>query len=471
MLYYLQEILNYFLLFQDGFLKFFIVPVLILSGVFLSYKIKFFHLTKIAFASKSLFAPTEKKSKKNISSFTAFFAILGGNLGVGNISGTAIALATGGPGSILWMSVVILITSVIKYFSCYLGIKYRIYRKKRFIGGPMYFIKNGMACNSLAVVFCLATIFTAVLGGNLVQVNSLTLPMSYIGINPIYGGLLITIIFGLVILAGVKSFVHVVTSLVPFMAISYLMMCIYIIFLNSQSAIYATQLIFTSALNLDQFQGGILGFAWMKFFSVIQVGASRGIFATDIGFGLEAILHSNVKQSKGHHLPLEVEQGLISVLSPFIVLLLCFITAVVLILTGAWNQGYDSTNMCFEAFKIGFGSDLAGYFLIVILFCFAFTTILTWSFCSDRAVEYIFCHKKSALKIWRVLFVMIMPFGSVFGVYGVWALLDFSSAIMLLANLIALLFLSHEVIKGTKLVAQKIAFTKKQDLHQSAPQL
>lgn len=435
---------------QDYFLKLVTIPALILVGILTSSKLRWVHILKLGTAIRLLFQASETKSKKNISSFAAFSAILGGNLGVGNISGTAIALSTGGPGAIFWMAAIILLTSAIKYVSCFLGLEYRIKRNNRFVGGPMYFMRDGLKSNKMAILFCVAVILASITGGNFIQINSLTLPVEdSFGVSPVYGGFFISFVVALVTLAGLKGFARVVSSVVPFMAISYILSCSYILTLNSAKIIPALSLIFDSIFGFNHLKGAIIGFTWMQFFSLIQVGASRAIFATDIGVGLEAILHSNVKQKKGHILPLSVEQGLISVLSPFIVLVVCFITALVLIVTNVWASGLDSTNMCFEAFKIGIGSDLAGYFLMLVLFCFAFTTILTWSFCADRAIEYLTNHNIRILRIWRVFFIFIMPLGSVLNVYLAWHLADLSYSLIVSANLIAILYLLKSASKKT----------------------
>lgn len=439
--------------YQEYLLKFFIIPVLLISGLSLSFGIKWLHIRRLPLAVKLLFVISEEKSKKNISSFAAFAAILGGNLGVGNISGTAIALSTGGPGAILWMGIIILIASVLKYISCYLGIEYRELVNKRFVGGPMYFMQNALKAQKLAVIFAIATIFGSLTIGNLIQVNSLSLPMQYLDLPEIYGGIFIAIILGLVIIGSARVFANVVSSVVPFMAFSYISLCLYILFLKKAEIIPAINLIFNSGLflhNIHSLQGGIAGYLVLQALTIVQVGASRAILATDIGLGLEAMLHANVKQEEGHLLPLNIEQGLISVISPFIVLLVCFITALVLITTGVWNSGLESTNMCFTAFTATLGTNLAGYFLMMVLFCFAFTTILTWHFCSSRAIEYLTNYNHRVLKIWNIIFISIIPLGAITQVKLAWQLADTAVSIMLLLNLLAILPLAKKVIKQTR---------------------
>lgn len=440
--------LDIFFVLQNYFLQFFVMPMLICIGVWISCKMRWIHITKLPIALKCLFAPAEG-CRKNISSFSAFSAILGGNLGVGNLSGTAIALATGGPGSIVWMILIILFTASIKYVTCYLSLVYRIKKGTRFIGGPMYFLRDGVKSRVLPPFFCVALICTAVIGGGLVQVNSLVLPMDYLHVPRVYGGLFFAAVVAMVTLGRLRVFTRVVSLIVPFMAIGYLGVSLYILVLHMDRVPDALRMMLTSIWSRDNIQGGVVGFAWMQFFTTMQMGISRGIFASDIGFGLEGILHANVKQEEGHTLPLEVEQGLIGVISPFIVLVVCFVTALVLMVTGvAWGS-LESTNMCFEAFRVGAGSDFAGYLLIVVLFCFAFTTVLTWSFCAQCAFEYLTNYNPVVLKLWKLFFVLVLPLGALSEVYFLWRVLDFTSAIMLVSNLIAIIFLAKGVVHET----------------------
>ncbi|ABD45624.1 sodium:alanine symporter family protein [Neorickettsia sennetsu str. Miyayama] len=436
--------LDIFFTLQGYFLQFFVIPMLICVGFWVSCKMGWLHILKIPIALKCLFAPAEG-CRKNISSFSAFSAILGGNLGVGNLSGTAIALATGGPGSIIWMIIIILFTASIKYVTCYLSLVYRTKVGTRFIGGPMYFLRDGLKSKVLSLFFCIGLVCTATIGGGLVQVNSLALPMDYLHIPRIYGGLIFTVLVALVTFGRLRFFTQVVSFVVPFMAIGYLGVSLYILVLHADKIPNALLLMLTSIWSRTDIQGGVVGFAWMQFLTTMQMGISRGIFASDIGFGLEGILHANVKQEEGHKLPLEIEQGLIGVISPFIVLLVCFVTALVLMVTGvAWGP-FESTNMCFEAFRVGAESDVAGYLLIVVLFCFAFTTVLTWSFCAQCAFEYLTNYNPKVLKLWKVFFVLVLPFGALSEVYFLWRIVDLTSAIMLVTNLIGIVFLAGGV--------------------------
>jgi len=346
------------------------------------------------------------------------------------------------------MSVIILITSVIKYVSCLLGIKYRVKNKNgQYVGGPMYYINKGTSSPRLAALFAISLILSAITVGNLIQVNSLTLPTINSSIPPILYGITIAIIVLLVTLGGMHWFADVVTKIVPFMATIYLGSCIYILISNYNFIGPAFGLIFNSAFDIHKVSGGILGYSILHLLSGMKVGFTRGIFATDIGLGLETIVHSSV-QNNQHDSQFEIEQSTISVLSPFMVMIVCIITGLVLIVTGVWNDsGLESTNMCFSAFNIGIPySNIAGYIMLLVLFCFAFTTIVTWLFCASKAVEYLAPNNKTIMLTWKILFMLLLPIGSVTQVSMLWNMADITISIMLTLNIYAPIVLSKNII-------------------------
>lgn len=424
------------------------MPLILLIGVYFSHKLRCVHLSSLYNSLLLLTKPTKSTDNKNISSFLALSTILGGNLGTGNISGVAVAITTGGPGSLLWMSVIILVTSIIKYVSCFLGIKYRVKNKNGYYcGGPMYYLKNGASSPILAILFALSLIFSAITVGNLVQVNSLTLPiLEHSFIHPFFYGCAIAVIVLLVTLGGLQWFTSVITKLVPLMATLYLLACAYILITHHNDLVSAISLIFDSAFTIPTVSGGVMGYGVLHFLSGVKVGFSRGIFATDIGLGLEAIVHSSV-QNQSNDDKFAMEQSIISVLSPFIVMLVCIITGLVLIVTGVWNNpNLESTNMCFAAFNAGIpDAKVSGYIMLVILFCFAFTTILTWMFCGNKAIEYIFPNNKHAMLAWKVFFILLLPIGSITQVGQLWKMADVAISLMLILNIYGVVKLFKEI--------------------------
>ncbi|MBQ4875486.1 MAG: sodium:alanine symporter family protein [Rickettsiaceae bacterium H1] len=430
----------------DNIINFIMIPLVTLIGIYFSHKLKFIHITNLYKSLSFLKNSHTDNNDKNISSFVALSTILGGNLGTGNISGVAVALTTGGPGSLFWMVIIIFLISVIKYVGCFLGIKYRIKDKKgQYIGGPMYYIDKGTSSPKIAALFAISLIFSALTVGNLVQVNSMVLPIVDYGISPIFYGLSIAMIILLVTLGGMVWFSEIITKIVPLMAIIYLSACSYILVNYYEAIIPAFTLIINSAFDLHNISGSILGYSVIHLFSTIKVGFTRGIFATDIGLGLEAIVHANVQNGNNED-EFAFQQSIISVLSPFIVMLLCIITGLVLIVTGVWNTiGLESTKMCFTAFNIGIPSGLAGYLMLLVLFCFAFTTILTWMFCGNKAIEYLFPNNKAAMLVWKIFFITLLPIGSIASVSFSWKIADVAISIMLMSNIYAMLILFKNV--------------------------
>lgn len=415
-----------------------------LFGLYLSIKCRFLQCTQFINAWKSFVHDRDPHQKSN--SFSAVAAVLGGNLGTGNIAGIAVALGTGGPGALFWMWVMATLGAILKFGGTMLGV---LFRKKddqgEFVGGPMYYLYYGLKSKKLAYLFCIFTILSALTVGNLVQMNSLALPLTDIGVPPIVTGIIMSILVAMVIIGGLERFSHVVSKVVPFMAIFYIIACLSILFMNAKHVLPSLSLIIESAFSPVSMAGGAAGFTILQ---AIRSGFDRGLFATDVGAGLAPIIHASV-ESKQSRLQTALTQGIISTVSPLIVMVVCTLTGLVLIITGAWTgNGLQSTNVCIEAFRIGFNQPMAGHIVTITLFFFAFTTILTWSFCADKAIEFMFSTK--AIRKFQILFVMLIPMGVFFKVNVVWSLADLFMNFMLIINLIGLIYLSPIIIKKAR---------------------
>lgn len=420
---------------------FVLIPVVVSVGLFLSWRLKFAQCTHVLTAWRSFISDRDPTGKRS-SSFSALSAVLGGNLGTGNISGIAVALATGGPGALFWMWIMATLGAVLKLINCTLGVLYRQQDERgEFIGGPMYYLSKGLGMRLTAKIYCVLAICAALTVGNLVQMNSLSLPFTEAGLSPIITGLFMCVVVAAVILGGLHRFSAVASLVVPFMAIAYIGSCLVIVLLNLEKLGPAINLIFTAAFSPISVAGGVLGFGIMQ---GVKTGFDRGLFATDVGVGIDAIIHASV-DSKTSLVKTAVTQGLISTLSPLIVMLVCTLTGLVLIMTDAWLlTGVQSTNLCIEAFRKGFSSHAAGHIITVTLFFFAFTTILTWSFCADKAVEYLFSTKM--IKPFQILFVAFIPLGALFHVNLVWTVADIFMNLMLLINIFAVVGLYKQVM-------------------------
>ncbi len=419
-------------------------------GVYFSIKLNLVQIKKLPLALKIIVTPSHvnnaQSSKKTISSFSAFAAVIGGNLGTGNIAGVAVAIYTGGAGAIFWMWVMGFLGAVIKFAGSYLGVKYRKQTANGFVGGPMYYLRDGLGKPWLAKVYCIATIVSAIIVGSLVQVNSISQPLIASNINPLLVGLILSILIGLILLSGRAAFAKFTSRFVPFISLTYIFACLFIVLKHAHVLPNIFTDIIHAAFAATSIAGGIIGVSLIQ---VIKVGFSRGLFATDAGLGIAPILHAEVYS----HPNLEynaLQQALISIVAPIIVIMICTLTALVLLIVpNVYDLGLTSTKLCIHAFQYGFGHNYAGYIVIITLCLFAFSSILTWFYVSLQCVNYL--SSKYYAK-YLVMFIMIItiPLGCVLDTSLVWKLADIILTAMLMLNLFAVYKLRKQVVAGSK---------------------
>jgi AGCS family alanine or glycine:cation symporter len=425
--------------FNHNFTLYIIFPAIILFGFYLSMRLRFMQI----FQLKNSFGYLTKKcsnTEGSISRFEALSAVLAGNFGTGNISGMAVAIATGGPGALVWMWIMAFFGAAIQYASCILGIMFRTKTSENeFAGGPMYYLKDGLGYSKLAVIFSLCTIFGAITVGNLAQINSIILPLEKMGYHPFYCSLTIAFLVGIVILGGIKRLAYFASYVVPFKAVLYLATAFTIIFLNADQIIPAFKLMFQHAFGYNSVAGGVLGFGVLK---AITTGFDRGLFATDAGTGIVPILQASA------HSEHPVIDGISTLIAPLMVMIVCTSTGLVLIITGVWQSDLQSTNMVTHAFSVGLGTPYAGHIVVVSLILFAYTTILAWSYCGEKALEFLIGSKR---KHWfRFLFIALVPLGGLIQVNMIWTLADLAISLMLFINLIGVVGLSKQVIDASR---------------------
>ena len=428
--------------FKQNLSLFLLIPSILLIGSLLSCRLHFLQVSKL-FKSWSYFLHDHDFSGKKSTSFSALSAVLGGNLGTGNIAGIAVALSLGGPGSIFWMWVIAIIGAILKYAGCVLAILYR-QRDERgeWVGGPMYYIMHGLKLPFTAKIYAVFTICGAFTVGNFVQMNSLALPLAELGVPHLATGFAMSLLTFGVIMGGLHRFSMVVSSVVPSMAVLYTSACLMILGLHYDRLLPALSIILSEAFHPTAGIAGVTGWGLLK---VMSVGFERGLFATDVGVGIAPIIHASVDSEQPPYITAH-QQGLIATLSPIIVMIVCTLTALALIVTGVWQDAsLQSTIMCIEAFKLGFGHEWAGHMVTITLFFFAFTTILTWSFCADKAIEFLF--STSAIKFCQLLFVAAIPIGTLIQVQLVWSLADIFMILMLIINIIGIVALLRPVFK------------------------
>lgn len=438
----LEQLLSYL---NQNITFYCVFPCMVMLGLFLSIRLRFLQVTQLKKSFSSLLS-SEKKGSGSISGYQAVATVIAGNLGTGNISGIAVALATGGPGSLVWMWIMAFLGSIIQYSSCVLGMKYRIKNAEgEYVGGPMYYLKHGLGMKKLAGGFAVFTLVAALAVGNFAQVNSMVLPLKEIGFSPLLCGFILAVGAALVMLGGVQRIALVAASIVPVIALVYIGAGCFILGCYRESLWPAVNLMFTCAFSGSALVGGILGFGVLK---ALSTGFERGIFATDAGTGIVPILQAGARTRN------PVMNGVIALLPPFLVMLICSMTGLILLVTGAaMESGLESTNMVVFAFQKVFGDSLGLTIVMVSLVLFAYTTVIAWGGCADKAAEFLWDKKKA--RIFQIVYLSLIPVGAVASVGLVWVFADLSISCMLLANLIGIVGLSKEVIVETRLFFQK----------------
>ena len=384
-----------------------------------------------------------------------------GTVGNGNIAGVALAIALGGPGATFWMIICGLLGMSTKFVECTLGVKYRdVGGDGTVYGGPMYYIKKGLKEKGFeffgkiaAILFAIFCIGGSFGGGNAAQSNQATIVIKDIlGLESTASGAIIgcvlALLVGVIIIGGIKRIANVTEKIVPFMAVLYLIACLYIIFSNFSLIDDAISLILNEAFNPTSIGvGSVIG--------VLLVGFKRAAFSNEAGAGSASIAHSAVKTKYS------ASEGLVALLEPFIdTVVICTMTALVIIIynfDGAFQyggdggivyidgKGYEGAGITAQAFAqyIPFSK----IFLAIAVFLFAISTMISWSYYGLQSWKFIFGRGKRADLLYKFLFLIFIVIGAASSMKSIW---DFSDAMifaMIFPNMIGLFFLFPEVRK------------------------
>jgi len=449
--------------------------LLVGTGIFLTFGLRWMPLRKIGYAFKLLLQGRDKEKQQGdgeITPFQALMTALSATIGTGNIAGVATAIFLGGPGAVFWMWVTALFGMATKYGEAVLAVKYREVKPSgAYAGGPMYYIKNGLGDNWkwLAWLFALFGSVAAFGIGNTVQSNSVaraaegTLGISSIttgiakvltdivqklGFNLVVSpqdasylitGIVLALLTFAVIIGGIKRIAEITELIVPFMAVVYVLGALAIIIVNIGQVPNALGLIFSSAFSGTAAAGGFAGAGVM---AAIRFGVARGVFSNEAGLGSAPIAHAAARTDD------PVRQGVVGMLGTFIdTIIVCSMTALVIIMTGAWQSGKTGAELSSLAFNKGLPGP--GDFVVAFgLIFFAFSTILAWSYYGEKCVEYIF--GSGAVMPYRYLWVIAILVGAVGELDLIWLIADVMNGLMAVPNLIALLLLSPVIFRVTK---------------------
>jgi len=423
-----------------------VMLILILgTGLILMIGLKFMPIFKLSYGARMLWQGRRASSEQggDISSFNALMTSLSATIGTGNIAGVATAIFLGGPGALFWMWMTALVGMATKYAEAVLAVHYReTDANGNKIGGPMYYIKNGLG-QRFVWLGTMFAVFGAIAGfgiGNTIQANSVADALySKFAISHTVTGLIIATLVGAVLLGGIKRIASVAGKLVPLMAISYVLAATTILVLHAEQLPQAFTLIFTHAFTPIAATGGFAGAAvW----AAIRFGVARGIFSNEAGLGSAPIAHAAAITNS------PVRQGTVAMMGTFIdTIIICSMTGLVIIVSGVWTSGETGASLSSLAFESAM-PGLGGYIVTIGLSVFAFTTILGWSIYSEKCVEYLFGVK--AIMPFRILWVLAVPLGAMANLSFIWLVADTLNALMAIPNLIALLLLSPVVFKLTK---------------------
>lgn len=394
----------------------------------------------------------DPNDKGEVSHFQALTTALSATVGLGNIASVAIAIVIGGPGATFWMVLAGLLGMSSKFVECTLGVKYRkIDIFGQVSGGPMYYLYIGLKKKGLkwlgailAVVFAVLVIGGSLGGGNMFQVNQafsqLSLLFPSVADYGAYFGIIVALLVGVVIIGGIKSIARVTDKIVPFMAALYVITALIVIIMNIDQTGNAFRLIFDGAFSAPALKGGFVG--------VLIIGFQRAAFSNEAGVGSAAIAHSAVKTDK------PIKEGLVSLLEPFVdTVVICTMTALVIIYTGMYTNpnGVEGAQLTSQAFGSVF--SWFPYVLVVAIFLFAFSTMVSWSYYGLKGFDYLFGaifekwfgNRKIAATVYRIIFLAAIVVGASSELGAVLAFSDMMILSMAIPNILGLLILAPEV--------------------------
>lgn len=446
-----------------------LIALILLSGLFLTIRLKGIQFRKLPHAFKKMFANEKSGQHGEVSSFAALCTALSATIGTGNIVGVATAVVAGGPGALFWMWLAALVGMATKYSECLLSVKYRqVTEDGHIIGGPFYYIEKGMGSKFkwLAKIFAVFGVCVGLMGiGTFTQVNGIagavnnffdagnSWTVSIFGRDyswtVVIAAIVVTFFVALVIIGGIKRISSVAQVIVPFMAITYVILAVLIIGFNITKVPGAFATIVKSAFGVRAAAGGALGAMMVA----MQNGIARGIFSNEAGLGSAPIA------AAAAHTDEPAKQGLISMLGTFIdTIIICTMTGLAIVITGAWDMGLQGVAVTTKAFQIGlpFPGEVASFLLMICLIFFAFTTILGWDYYSEKCLEYLTGGRMGIVKAYRWVYIACVFFGPFMTISAVWTIADIFNGLMAIPNLIALLALNGVVVMETKKYLDKI---------------
>lgn len=435
-----MDFLNKIILsFNDFLWTYILVAMLILIGLYFTFKTKFVQFRNL----KEMFTllgegATSSNKKDSVSSFQAFCISTASRVGTGNLAGVATAIAIGGPGAVFWMWLIALIGSASSFVESTLA---QIYKEKdgdNFVGGPAFYMKKGLNKKWMGIIFSILITITFGLVFNSVQSNTIALSLeSSFGVNKTLIGFIITLLTVIIIFGGVKRIANVSSVIVPIMAILYILVTIFILLKNITSIPSVIALIFENAFGFNQIAGGSMG-------AVLMQGIKRGLFSNEAGMGSAPNAAATADVSH------PIKQGFIQTLGVFTdTLIICSCTSFMILLS---DVPLDGSVKGIELTQLALQSQIGSFGNIFISLCillFAFSSIIGNYYYGESNIQFI-TNNKVYIFIYRVFVALMVFSGSLLGIDIVWNLADVFMGLMAIINLIAILLLSNIAFKALK---------------------
>ena len=426
--------MEFFNTLSDWLWTYVVITMLVGCAVYFTWNLRAVQFTMLPTMLRNLFRPSDQPiesiGKRRISSFQAFAISLSSRVGTGNLAGVASAIFVGGPGAVFWMWVMALLGAATSFMEATLAQLFKRKGKDSFYGGPAYYMKYGLKRPWMGILFACFIIYGFGLANQLVQSNTLCdalstafhLPMHHVAV----GLALLTL---LIIFGGIQRIAHFCAMVVPFMAIGYILLALYILVVNITEIPAMFTLIVRSAFGFEQAAGGAVGIAIMQ-------GVKRGLFSNEAGEG------SAPNAAATATIPHPVMQGLLQSLGVFAdTLLICSCTAFIILLSGLYTGGDDGIILTGHAMEHHLGS-FGGWFLVAAIFLFAYSTIIANYFYGETNIRYII-DKPWAVAVFRCVSGVVVLLGGFMTLQQAWSIVDLAMAFMTILNLIAVLLLSR----------------------------
>lgn len=419
--------------FLNGILWGYVLIILLIgSGLYFTFKLKFANFTQIKEMFKIMF---EKKEGNGISPFQAFCVSAGSKVGTGSLAGVAIAISLGGPGSVFWMWILTLIVGSLSIVENVLA---QIYKEKKdglFRGGPAFYMEKAMKKRWMGIAFSILLTITYGLIFNAVQANTMTIAIeNFAGIDRVKSGIAIVVLTAVIIYGGMKRIAKVSEIIVPIMGASYLLVALFVVIKNIGELPQVMGLIFANAFGLKAVGGGTLGM-------IVMQGVKRGLFSNEAGMG--STPNAGASASATH----PAKQGLIQTLGVYVTTLgVCTATAFIILFSGVLNENLDGIGYTQAAMKAQLGS-VGDVFLLLCIVLFAYTTIIGNYYYGQTNLEYLNADKGLKIQLFRVFVMVMVFFGAVRESAVVWNTADLFMALMAIFNIYAIIKLRKPAIQ------------------------